>query len=327
MSTTGHDAVEVRLFEAEDETGVLELLQAAFGTWPADFSGAAPRDMFRWKHMASPFGPSIRLVAVAGDAVVGFLAWLPWPMRAGGRQVSTMRAVDLAVHPAHRGGGVSMALIQTGKDHIPRDVAFTWSNPNQLSHRRVVRSGQGDIGTLPRFVRPRLSLRLGSMPVRIEAQTAAEALRDGVDPQLLLPNGEQRAARLTTAKDLDYLRWRYGSFPEYRAIRAGAGGAASGLAIFRLRPHGRFSVSYVCELLVGQSDLRTARRLLDEVRRAAPTDFISCAFPSRGYAARCGFIQSPNGAGVTVRPIHEKLVPDPRQRTSWELSLGDLEVL
>jgi hypothetical protein len=311
---------EVRPFEAGDESGAVALLGAAFGEWPAGLAGVEPGEFFRWKHDSSPFGPSLRMVAVAEGRIVGFIAWMPWTLRAGDLEVQAMRAVDFAVHPAHRGGDASMALIREGRKRVPAGVAFTWSNPNELSRGRVVSSGQGEAGAIARFARPRLGGgRDRPRPPRVDAPPAADVLRERLEPALISPRAGER---LTTARHLEFLRWRYGRFEEYRAVQLGGG-----LAIFRLWRHGRFWVSRVCELLVAEGDARGARRLVARVSRAAAADAVMCSFPSRVMAARCGFVPIPGGVPLTVRLIDGEVSPDPLRGGSWALSLGDLEVL
>jgi GNAT superfamily N-acetyltransferase len=331
-------AVNVRAFAAEDEPRVLEVLQAAFGQWPRDIQGVAPSEFFRWKHMAGPFGPSILLAAEADGAVIGFAAYMPWRFRANGQILATMRGVDFAVHPSHRRRGASVALIQTAVSHFSGDVAFVWSNPNEQIRPGSLRSGRRQVGRFPHFVRPRGPLRdtiqracaKGSETpghLQIEAEPAAEILRDGAHSSLLLALTKQPGDLLVTAKDLDHLRWRYGRFDEYRAIRADVGTGRSGMVIFRPRRHGPFWVSHVCELFVEQNDRRSARHLLHQVRDAAPADFLSCSFPSRHDAALFGFVPYRRGTALTTYPLQQNLTPDPTQRASWALSLGDLELL
>lgn len=334
-----HDgAVSVRVLEAEDEPRVLELLQAAFGEWPRHVAGTAAVDFFHWKHRAGPFGPSIGLLAEAEGTIVGFLGLLPWHLRVGGRRLSTIRGVDLAVDPRVRRRGASMALIRAARTHFPPDTTFGWNNPNQYSRGGVLKSGRRKVNGVPRFgalggplretVR-RASANGARTPegLPIEADTAATVLRDGAGVSRLLELTSEPSDRYVTVKDLDYLRWRYGCFDEYRALAVEGEGRCSGLAVFRVHRHGRFWVSQVCELLIERGDLRVARRLLRLVRKAASADVLACAFPSHVQAARCGFLASPRGAALTANPLREGIVPDPTLAASWSLSMGDLELL
>jgi hypothetical protein len=331
-------AVGIRVFESEDEPRVLELLQDAFGEWPRHVAGVTAAEFFDWKHRASPFGPSIRLLAEADGTIVGFLGLLTWRLKVDGQLRSTIRGVDLAVDPAIRRRGASMALITAAREHFPADTSFGWNNPNEYSRGGVLKSGRRKVNGVPRFVALGGSLRetarrasaAGSRTperIPIEVDTAATVLRDGAVLARLLEHAGEPADRYVTAKDLDYLRWRYGQFDEYRALAARVNGDCRGLAIFRVRRHGRFWVSQVCELLTEGGDLRIARGLLRRVKQAAPVDAVACAFPSRRQAARCGFVESLRGAALTANPLRKDILPDPTSAASWALSLGDLELL
>jgi GNAT superfamily N-acetyltransferase len=329
-------AVKVRPFQAKDEPGVLEVLAAAFGRWPRDIQSASPSEFFRWKHMAGPFGSSTLIVAEADGAIIGCHAYMPWRLRVSGRVLATMRGVDLAVHPSYRRRGVSMAMRAAAT--FPDDAAFMWSNPNKQNRPGAHKAGMRAVGNLPRFVQPREALRRGVRrasahgsktpeDLRVQAETVAEALRDSARASLLLALKSWRGDRMATVKDLDYLRWRYGHFEEYRAITTDAGPGACGIAIFRVRRHERFWVSDVCELLVKDDDRRTVRQLLRQVRQAAPANFIRCSFSSRHHAASFGFLQARGVTTLMTLPLQHSLTPDPTRRTSWELSHGDLELL
>lgn len=326
---------EVRAFDADDEPGVIELLQAAFGEWPSDMQSATPVEFFRWKHMAGPFGPSNLIVALADGIVIGCHAYMPWRLSVGGRILFTMRGVDLAVHPSYRRLGVSMAMRHAAT--FPHDAAFMWSNPNKQNRPGARKAGMRAVGNLPRFVQPGEALRrtVGQASahrsktptdLRVEAETVAQTLRDGPRASLLQARKTWRRDRMATVKDLDYLRWRYGHFEEYRAIETDPRSGA-GMVIFRTRRHGPFWVADVCELFVEHGDRRTARHLLQLVRGAAQTDFIRCSFSSRHHAAVFGFLQTHGPTVLMTMPLQHSLSPDPTRRTSWDLSHGDLELL
>jgi hypothetical protein len=72
-------AFAVRPFVPEDAPAVVDLLTSVFATWPRQLRGADPAAAFRWKHLESPFGPSVMVVAEADGAVIGFEALLRWP--------------------------------------------------------------------------------------------------------------------------------------------------------------------------------------------------------------------------------------------------------
>ena len=292
-------------------------------------------EFFRWKHLAGPFGRSTLLVTEADGAVVGFAAYMPWRFRARGQIVTAMRGVDYAVHPAYQRLGSSMAIRDAAK--FSSEIAFIWSNPNAQSRVGGLRSGRHQVAGLPHFVRPRGQLpktilrargKASRAPQRlsVSAERAGGILGEGASLTRLLER-DVPGDRLATVKDLDYLRWRYGRFGDYWAVQTGADGEGKGLAIFRSRLHGRFSVSHVCELFVEPGGRRIVRRLLHRVAEAVGADFLSCGFSSRLQASRYGFVQYRGQTVLMTFPLKQCLVPDPTQRASWTLSLGDLELL
>ncbi|HWX95608.1 MAG TPA: GNAT family N-acetyltransferase [Solirubrobacteraceae bacterium] len=325
-------AVTARPFMAQDEPGVLELLQSAFGEWPREISGVTPAGFFRWKHVEGPFGPSTLVVAVADRTVVGFAAYMPWRFTTGGQVVNAVRGVDLVVHPAYRMRGVSLALRTAAKFSI--DVGFNWSNPNRASRPGGRKVGRRPVRIVTQFVRPDAPRLLRSCAgksrtsraLSVEAEPAADAIAAGPLTSLL-DHSPRADGRLSTLRTLDYLRWRYGRHDDYRATRVESGGVTSGVAIFRCRRHESLWASHICELLVEDDDPATVRSLLRGVREAAPVDFLRCSFSSRAQAGAHGFLHYRRGLLLTVSPLQRELVPDPTRPHSWALSIGDLELL
>ena len=309
------------------------MLNAAFGRWPLGIDSVMPQEFFRWKHMDGPIGSSKMLVVECAGEVTGFAAYMPWRFRAGGRELQAARAVDYAVHPEHQRSGVSMA-IRAAVSLAPQ-TAFIWSNPNAQSRVGGLRSGRRQVTTLARYLRlnphpTAAALASGgrrrarrSRELDIQAETAGDFLRDDARASALAVAGEPAA--LSTVHDPGYLGWRYGRFADYRVVeRTGAGRDA---AIFRVRRHGRLLVSHVCELFVERGDSRATRKLLAQVAKAAPADLISCHFASRRHAAVHGFLPYRAHTALMAYRLHERVAPDPTRRSSWRLSLGDLELL
>jgi hypothetical protein len=134
---------------------------------------------------------------------------------------------------------------------------------------------------------------------------------------------------LATPRDGTYLRWRYGVAPfDYRGLVDEEDGRLVAVALFRVRPRGRLWETSVTELIAEHR--RAARRLLRRVVRAADVDHLACRF-SPGSAAgaatrRAGFLRSPGGPTLVVKPLGDGISPDPGDVRSWALTLGDLEV-
>jgi GNAT superfamily N-acetyltransferase len=327
--------VHARPYRARDESGVVELLGECFGQWPRGLAGLSPLGFFRWKHLNGRFGASTMVVAEADREIVGFIGYMPWLFTASGRIVQGMRGTDFAVHPAVRRRGVSMAMRAAAQ--LPAGAAFTWSNPNRESQAGGRNWGQREVSRLTQYVRAQRPQRRALCGVRTrtraprgeleaDAETAGEMLRGKVGESLVLASAEASAQRLSTVRDVAYLRWRYGQFDDYRAVAAGSG-SGDGLAVFRAKPHGRLWVTHIYELIATGDDHRVIRQLLRRVREGAQTDLITCNFASRPVAAANGFVPYPGRKFLMVLPLQVGIAPDPTRRDSWSLSLGDLDLL
>ncbi len=334
---TAAGAVAVRIAQAADEPRVLQLLRRVFGEWPRLLGSVDAGEFYRWKHEQCPFGRSLCFVAEADNELVGFIGFLPWRLRTGAQMLDSIRGLDLAVARDHRRRGVSMSLIEAGRAHYPDGLALGWSNPNALSRGGALKgAARRRVDGLPRYLRPgprpgrtlvRALGRGGRAPAgepALVGERAADVLADTPLVTRLLERAQPPRDRLATARDPEFLEWRYGRFEVYWAVLADS---SRGLAIFRVRRHGRYSVAQVCDLLVDPEDLAGTRRLLGQVGRAAKADVVACTFPSRAEALRCGFVRSPQAAMITANPLRAGIVPDPALPASWALSLGDLELL
>jgi hypothetical protein len=333
-SATGK-GLTIRLFQPQDEPAVLELLGNAFGEWPRAVLDGTRSEYFRWKHLENPFGRSLMVVVELNGSIVGFYAYMPWLLCTHAQIAATLRAVDLAIDERHRMLGISLALRTAMK--FSRDVEFVWGNPNDASARGGRRLGRREVSGLRSFVRPtvRLPRTLLSRGPRARehdrrpdpAETsAASALADRTLLDRLSVPAELHGERLATLKHNDYLRWRYGRWSSYRAVRSDAPGEA-GLAIFRHRRRGRFVLADVCELLLERRDAGLARRLLRRVAAAAQADFVLCNFSSRRSAWSCRLLGYPTRETLMALVLGEQLPLDPSAPHSWALSRGDLELL
>jgi hypothetical protein len=285
-----------------------------------------------------PFGPSVSLVALSEGRVIGFLGQLRWLLRLRGQSVLSIRGVDLGIAPAYRRRGISAAMIRWAMENHPPEVALAWNNPNNQSRPGLMKAGPRRLVKLPRYVQPRRAfgqtlLRVSGWGTKtpqalaVQAETATAILSDGEYVSQLLAEMVEPQDRLVTARNLDYLRWRYGRFGDYRAFRAGATASVPGIVFFRLRRFGSLWVSEVCEMLVAGGERATTRRLLGMVRRSAAADLISASFGSGLEAMRYGFLDIGRGTLVTARMIDPSLRVEPAQRDAWALSRGDVDLL
>ncbi len=142
---------EIRQMVDADRSSVLDLLGTSLG-WADDERSS---ELFVWKHVDNPFGPSPGWVAVADGEIVGVRLFMRWRFRRGTTTVSAVRAVDTATHPDHRGRGLFTALttaaVQSCRDE---GVDLVFNTPNDQSRPGYLAMGWRVIGRLPLAVRP-----------------------------------------------------------------------------------------------------------------------------------------------------------------------------
>jgi GNAT superfamily N-acetyltransferase len=335
--------IEVRSYREADEPAVLELLRATLGSGPGDWRSP---EFFRWKHERNPFGRSFMLVAEVGERIVGLRAFMRWRFESGDRIIRAVRAVDTATHPEFQRMGIFSRLTKRALEDLRGETDLVFNTPNTRSGPGYLKLGWRQVGRITisarvrrplRFLRGLRSARAGrptpqASSIPVQAEPAGEALADVDQVSTLLERAGVPDDRLATPRDPAFLRWRYGDAPmlDYRAVRELQGGRLVGLAIFRVRPRGQLWQCSIADVVVGEGDVRTARRLLRRAAAAAPVDYAALRVPSGSDAARAagrsGFLPTPGGLTFVVNPLAEGLTPDPTDRRSWALSLGDLEV-
>lgn len=359
--------------EAVDEAEVLALLAASLG------SGSVPRDarFWRWKHRASPFGPSPGLAALdAAGKVVAVRLFLRWRWRSGDGEVAAVRAVDTATHPDWRRRGLFRRLTLELAERVAAEgAAFVFNTPNPRSRAGYLAMGWHDTGGAPLLVRPR---RPGRLLRSLLAGRRAAARDDRAPPQrpaVLAPVEELLAdpalpaflarwaageTRLHTPRTPEYLRWRYAEAPappegglvygaawdltgpgRGEAAAAGAGEAGGGaVVVARLRRRRGLLEATLPEILASNDDAgrRAAAELIDRIARHGGAEYLAAVAaprtPERRALAAAGFLPIPStlpglGPRLTVRalrPDGRGPVPDPRERRSWRLAAGDLEL-
>jgi GNAT superfamily N-acetyltransferase len=324
--------VEIRRADAGEIGAIVELARTALGWAPDDPNEA----FFRWKHLDNPAGPSPMWVAVDQGHLVGVRVFLRWRfVGPDGRVVQAVRAVDTATHPDAQGRGIFTALTLTAIDELADEgIDLVFNTPNDQSRPGYLKMGWEVVGRVPIAVRPRRPRSLAAMVRAREPAakwssptpagrpaTGVLADTDGVTA-LLHRLADTSAGMLHTDRDPEHLRWRYRFEPlHYRAVVA-PGGAADGLAVFRLRARGPAREAAVCELLA--PDAATARLLLHEVAASTGADYLIAVGPAAS-ARRWRMAPLPNqGPVLTWRAVATRGPAPALDR--WGLSLGDVEL-
>lgn len=311
----------IREARPEDIPGILGTLREALGETP--LLRRTP-ELWSWKHVDNPFGPSLVLVADDNGRIAGVRAMMRWEMRlANGLTLRCLRPVDTATHPDYLRRGIFRDLTMTALEQARTDgVHLVFNTPNEQSAPGYLKMGWTMVARLGALVRPRLG-RVG-IPFH-DSPPSIDQMAPELEPfdNNTSPLADRAPRGLRTPRSQTYLSWRFGAHPtaSYGYLREARGGVVVARANAR---RGR------SELVV--SDLLGARPgSIRKLARSARAHYIAGWFspgtPERTVAMKGGMIPVPRR---TLRLVALPLVEvgvDVFDLGSWDLATSDLELL
>jgi hypothetical protein len=319
----------VRRARPDELDAVVALAGTALG-WRA---GDADVELFRWKHLDNPFGPSPAWVAEVDGELAGFRTYLRWRWRRGREpSVSAVRAVDTATHPDHQGRGIFRALTMGSLAELADDgVAFVFNTPNAQSRPGYLAMGWRQLGRVPVAVRPH---GLGGVRRMLGARQAAEKWSTPTEvgeaaPAVFADHAATErllaaippSARLATERSPAHLAWRY-RLPalHYRCLPVGDR-IEDGLVVFRLRDRGSALEATICEVLLPAATARRRAGLVRAVLAATGADY---AIGTRASLPAPAAVPLPRqGPILTWREVG---AVRPARLADFQLALGDVEL-
>jgi len=182
------DSVTYRWFRDGDESGLLALLQAAFGRWPGVDVPCEPIEHLRWKLRMGGSTTTLHTVAEADGRIVAGQLLSVQPYASRGQPLSILRGWDSAVHPDYRGRGIMREMREFARASVPEDClmhfgAFT-RNPAMLR----VHAREGRI----------------AFNVKMETVIAPLTVRAAMETLRLYPT---RAPGKLARSSVSFLRW------------------------------------------------------------------------------------------------------------------------
>ncbi|MGH8915200.1 MAG: GNAT family N-acetyltransferase [Acidimicrobiia bacterium] len=313
--------ISTRAAEPGDVGSILEVLRTALGETPLL---KRTREQWSWKHEINPFGPSIVLVATAGDRIAGVRALMRWQLGGpGGMTVRCVRPVDTATHPDFERRGIFRRLTMESLE-VARDqgAQLVFNTPNARSGAGYLSMGWREVAPIGVMARPRIGRAArvpGSGPPSLtEVIPASEPFRP-VDTADRPPRG------LRTVRTREYQAWRFGGHPtvRYGAVRSGEGAAA----VLRAGVRGPRTELVLSDLVGGAG--------ADEVRRAARGNrsrymagFFSKGSPERRSAMAAGMLPVPGvkALRLVALPLTDIDI-DVFDLGCWDIATSDLELL
>ena len=326
--TDAPPGIEIRRATADDVPAIVAVATAALA-WEPDRPN---EELFRWKHLDNPAGPSPMWVAEADGQLAGFRAFLRWRFRTPtDAVVDAVRAVDTATHPDFQRRGIFSALTLHAVEELTHEgVAFVFNTPNDQSRPGYLQMGWVDVGRVPVAVRAAV---LAAVPKMLRSRQPAarwsEATTAGVPaPEVLADSDalEGLVAALdhhrgrTTALDAEHLAWRH-ALPalHYRVALVGSR-VEDGIVTFRVRRRGPARELVLTNVLVPNEDGRQDSSLVKQLLAETGADY---ALRAGGSDVAHGFLPLPKGPILTVRDLSGRA---PNRPGDWDLELGDVEL-
>ncbi|HEU5307094.1 MAG TPA: GNAT family N-acetyltransferase [Acidimicrobiia bacterium] len=322
------DDLTIRRADASDLPGVLALARRALG-WTDDST-----EFLEWKHLQNPFGDSPMWLALDGERIAGFRAFLRWEFTAGGdRVVRAVRAVDTATDPDYQGRGIFTLLTQTAIGELPDlGVEMIFNTPNEKSLPGYLKMGWSEVGRLPVAVMPtswRFPFVVASARAAAERAPVPTASGEAPDDVFSSPElddlfaSQPHESTLSTRRSREFLRWRYGNkMLGYRVVMLDHDHVARGMAIFRRRRRGRAAEAVLCDAIAPVADHRQLRRLTRRVAATAGADYV-IRIDAAPFTID-PFVRVPRiGPVLVCRLVDGGPVPSLGR---WGLGMGDIEL-
>lgn len=315
-------SITIREFNDEDLSQTLDLLKNSLGESPV--LRRTP-ELFAWKHLNNPFGRSLLLVAESGQRIVGLRAFMRWTLTCSdGSELKCVRAVDTATHPDFQRQGIFRRLTLTGIDAARDSGAdLVFNTPNRKSGPGYLKMGWGEVGKVGIFVFP----RLGGLRRNVETERPdgpyLESTHDLLEEDSW--QSDRQPMGLRTSRSGDYLGWRFKEHPTatYSIVQD----SDSSIVLRSNVRRGRREL-VVSELLGSVKRSNLFGSVLASTSQYA-VGWFSKGSPERRILLGSGFVPVPwvSALRLVALPLHNDLPVDVFDQRSWDLSLGDLELL
>jgi GNAT superfamily N-acetyltransferase len=313
----------IRAAADNDIPAILDTLRAALGESPV--LRRTP-ELWAWKHVLNPFGPSFVFVAVAGGGrIAGVRAMMRWRLVTHDGDVLTcVRPVDTATHPQYERRGIFRRLTMTALDTARAEgVHLVFNTPNDKSGPGYLRMGWKEVGQIGVLVRPRFGRAV--RPATSQPPSIASWAPGAVTVPASSMSQDREPRGLRTPRSEMYATWRFLSHPSasYGWV---SDGVSSGLIARAGERAGRSEL--VISDLVGSPHSNSIRAIASMSRARYLAGWFSRGTPERRAALQGGLLPVPG-----VKPLRLLALPlsdldtDVHDLSSWDLSTSDLELL
>ena len=261
--------------------------------------------ILRWKHLESPFGKSVGLVALDGGKIVGVVfAALYKFQNSTGENISAIRFFDACTNPDQRGKGIFKTLMKMGFEICKNEIDFSFSNPNKASLKGHIRVGYEE-------PEKKTFYRLGFLkPIRGKIEGDFKPFR----PEVLNEKSLTKQDFYLAGNNLSFWNWRYRE-KRYK-IWVHQEHGEKNYIVYRIEKKKGIRTIVLCDFF---GDLRKIQKVLNMVCRREKTFLIYYLENQVNAELKFLFTKKYKKAVVVFKNEHQVL-PD-----NLIISLGDLE--
>lgn len=301
-----------------DTPAIIELLKAS----PEEHLMSKSEELWKWKHIANPFGESPMILAESDGKIIAVRAFLRWEFLQNEKIVKACRAVDTAVHPDYQGKGLFTGLtLQLIEEIKLLGIDFIYNTPNVQSMPGYEKMGWTKWGKLPLKLVFNLSLSKNTEEPKLADWESISELVSQIESLKNIGSGQTNLVK-------GYLDWRYRLCPliSYSFLTD----EKSFLMIYRIKEGKMGRELRIDDLFVlrefGSSEQKELHTMLSKAQKQHSVNYTS--FSGLAYNAQSNLNLGilpilAIGPMVTFRTVNPEVDP---HSYDWKWSLGDLEV-
>lgn len=303
-----------RFYREGDDQSILDVLQDAFGKWPAVDIDVPPIEHLRWKLNSHALALQLHEVAEIDGEIASPRILIVQPVRFQGQRSLSFQPVDIAVAPRFRGLGISERHMNEEWRLMKEDKRYRQTFSLKLYIR----------GWHPATRRIRARIRVnghafGNRFIALARPNSAPARSDEDTPYVLrdVPSFDERidafweeASRpftFSVDRTRDYLNWRYGRRAGvFTTTLAEQDGRVLGYVVSRASR----GIGYITDLIALPERLDIARSLANAALTALARQDVAtveCWLPTRhpyGPVLRdLGFVRSERKLRFRYGPV------------------------
>ncbi len=308
----------IRKATEDDIPGILRVLKASLG----EVSSKKTEEVWKYKHVLNPFGPSLVLIAEEGNKIVGVRAFMRWNWQNMQNSFSAFRAVDTATHPQYQGQGIFKKLTKKALEiGIQENNNFVFNTPNKQSRPGYLKMGWKIIDKIEiEIYGGNLFYILNSSSEYYsEINYTTENFKRFLDKY----NSSQKKF-IATYKTIGFLKWRYENNPLQKYIVIAEDNFY--LAAY-LKMRGKIKELRISEhLFVDETGKKESNKKIKELGKKFGAHIITTA-PTRNRIKPIKF-NGKLGPFLTIKKLKIKSSEynELKKLNSWDYSLGDLEL-